>query len=181
MKEITFITGNQNKVSELENYLNISILQRKLDLPEIQSLSLEEVATMKAKTAYDILGTPVLVEDSSLVLKALGKLPGPFIKYFLESIQSEGLVKILNVFDNREAVAEACFALADENGVRVFLGQTEGLISMEPKGEGGFGFDNIFIPKGDTQTWAEMKLAQKQKTSMRARALDKLKGYLQKR
>lgn len=178
MEKITFVTGNADKVRELENYLDIVVNQQKLDLPEMQSLDLEAVAIAKAQKAYELLGIPVLVEDTALTFSALGRLPGPFIKYFFESLQNEGLVKLLNNFEKREAIAIACFALADKNGVQAFVGETLGLISDKPRGEEGFGWDAIFIPDGYTQTWAEMTLEEKKKTSMRRKALDKLREYL---
>jgi non-canonical purine NTP pyrophosphatase (RdgB/HAM1 family) len=174
MEKITFVTGSADKARELENYLGIVVNQQKLDFPEIQSLDLEMVAIAKAEKAYDLLGVPVLVEDTALTFSALGKLPGPFIKYFLESLQNEGLVKLLNNFESREAIATTCFALADKNGVQTFVGETLGSVVDKPRGEEGFGWDAIFIPDGYTQTWAEMTLEEKQKTSMRRKALDKI-------
>ena len=179
MKKITFVTGNLNKVRELENYLGLMVVQKELDLPEVQSLDVEEVAKAKAEKAYDLLGEPVLVEDTSLTFSALGKLPGPFIKYFLDSLKNEGLVKLLNNFESREATATTCFALADENGVQTFVGSAHGLVASEPRGEDKFGWDRIFIPVGYTQTWAEMSIEEKQKTSMRRKALDEFKSYLE--
>jgi non-canonical purine NTP pyrophosphatase (RdgB/HAM1 family) len=178
MQKLTFITGNKHKAEELENYLGIAIDCYKLDLPEIQSLDLEEVAIAKAKEAYEIIGAPVLVEDTALTFSSLGKLPGPFIKHFLESLQNEGLTKILNTYDNRGALALSCFVLRDENGSKVFMGETKGVIADNPRGENGFGWDAVFIPDGETKTWAEMSKEEKQRTSMRAKALEKLSDYL---
>lgn len=178
MEKITFVTGNANKARELENYLGITINQQKLDLPEIQSLDLATVAIAKAQTAYQLLGTPVLVEDTALTFSALGKLPGPFIKYFLESLQNEGMTHLLNTYKNRNASAMTCFAFVDKNGLQTFVGETLGTIADKPRGKEGFGWDAIFIPSGHTETWAEMTLGEKQKTSMRVRSLDKLKIFL---
>lgn len=178
MEKITFVTGNLNKVRELENYLGVTVMQKELALPEMQSLDVEEVAKVKAQKAYELLGVPALVEDTALTFLALGKLPGPFIKYFLESIHNDGLVKLLNNFENREVVATTCFALADESGVQTFVGETLGVVADKPRGEDRFGWDMIFIPMGYTETWAEMSLEEKQKTSMRRKALDKLQKCL---
>ncbi len=178
MKNLIFITGNQHKTEELENYLGITVTAKKLDIKEIQSLDLEEVARVKAEAAYRLLGTPVLVEDTALTFTALGKLPGPLIRHFLETIGNEGLVKILSGYEDRKAVAESCFALADENGVKIFRAETSGTVALSPRGEMGFGWDAIFIPNGTSKTWAEMTMAEKQSDSMRARALDKLKEFL---
>ncbi len=83
-KKLTFITGNKNKAEQLSQYLSFPVSHFKLEIDEIQSLDLEEVATKKAKAAYVILGTPVLVEDTALTFEALGKLPGTLVKWFLE-------------------------------------------------------------------------------------------------
>ena len=67
-------------------------------------------AAHKARAVYDSTGT-VLVEDSSLVFSALGKLPGPLIKWFLDELDNEGLTQLLNGYEDRSATARACFAL----------------------------------------------------------------------
>ncbi len=66
MAHITFITGNQNKADYLSKFLDISLAHCKIDLDEIQSLSLSEIVEHKVKQAYSIIKKPVLVEDTSL-------------------------------------------------------------------------------------------------------------------
>ncbi|MFT5849521.1 MAG: non-canonical purine NTP pyrophosphatase (RdgB/HAM1 family) [Patiriisocius sp.] len=154
MKSLTFITGNESKARQLSVYLDRSVDHLKLDIPEIQSLNLEEVATEKAKTAYAILGTPVMVEDTALTFNSLNHLPGILIKWFLQSIGNEGLVKIITGYSNREALAETCFALCDENGVQLFKEARKGSIAEVPRGKRVFGFDPIFTPEGSDRTWA---------------------------
>lgn len=178
MKNLTFITGNQAKADELSLHLGYNLNHQKLDLPEIQSLSLEEVTTEKANAAYTKLHSPVLVEDTSLEFEALNGLPGPLIKWFLQSIDNEGLLKILTPYENRSAKAEVCFALHNGNEVLLFKGSINGIISNEVKGTNGFGWDPIFIPNGETKTWAEMTSEEKKETSMRKEPLAKLKEYL---
>jgi XTP/dITP diphosphohydrolase len=179
MKSLTFITGNANKADQLGRYLSFSVEHTKLDIPEIQSLDLEEVATEKAKAAYAILGTPVLVEDTALTFKALNGLPGTLIKWFFESIGNEGLAKLLNGYENRNAIAKTCFALCDKDGVKLFLGECKGTVPESPKGDSDFGWNPIFIPEGEELTWAEMTPEQSAVTSMRRLAVEKLQKYLE--
>jgi non-canonical purine NTP pyrophosphatase (RdgB/HAM1 family) len=181
MEPLTFITGNPEKAAQLSQYLDYEIEHKKLDVHEIQSLDLEEVATHKAQEAYKLMGTPVLVEDTSLVFRALGSLPGPLIKWFLTSLGNDGLANLLNGYSDRSATAEVCFALCDERGVKTFKGSIEGTIAKEPHGEEGFGWDPVFIPKGHKQTWGEMDAEQQKETSMRRLALKKLEAYLKER
>ncbi len=178
MKKLTFITGNAGKAKYLSDYFHTPIEHIKLDLQEIQSLNLKEVVEDKAKRAYEIIKSPVLVEDVSLAFGGLKKLPGPLIKWFLETLGNDGICNLLNKFEDRSAFAEVCFAICDENGVKVFNGEMEGSIAIEPKGEKGFGWDPIFIPKGYQKTWAEMTDDEKHATSMRKIALEKMVKYL---
>jgi len=179
-KELVFITGNAGKAKYLKEYLDIPVEFVNVDLPEIQSLSLREVVEDKADRAFKAVGKPVLVEDVSLTFKAMGKLPGPLIKWFLDSLKNDGLCRLLDSYQDRRAVAEVQFAYCDEKGVTVFESSVNGTISKEPKGEEGFGWDSIFIPEGYDQTWGEMNPSEKHATSMRRLALDKVKKFLNK-
>ncbi|MDB5266225.1 MAG: non-canonical purine pyrophosphatase [Parcubacteria group bacterium] len=180
MSNLTFITGNEGKAKYLGDYFHLPVAHTKLDLKEIQSLDLEEVVKDKAKRAYEIVKSPVLVEDVSLVFKGMKSLPGPLIKWFLETLDNEGLCRLVDGLDTRDALAEVQFAICDESGVRIFSGSMEGIIANAPKGEMGFGWDPIFIPKGHEKTWAEMNDDEKHNTSMRKIALEKMFEYLKK-
>ena len=87
MKEVIFITGSQKKADYLANLLGHPIEHKKVDLNEIQSLDLREIVKYKLREAYAEVSRPVLVEDVSLEFTALGKLPGTFIKFFLEQMK----------------------------------------------------------------------------------------------
>lgn len=176
---IVFITGNLNKVEEVKKYLNYPIDHVKLDLVEIQSVDLKEIVEHKAREAYKHIQKPVLVEDVSLTFTALGKLPGPLIKWFLKELGTEKLCHLLDNFENRLAIAEIIYGLYDGKKVKMFAGQTHGTIPLHPQGE-GFGWNPIFIPKGAKQTWAEMPFEERAKTSMRGIALKKLEKFITK-
>lgn len=178
MKKLTFITGNIHKAKYLSDYFHMPVDHLKLDIPEIQSLSLEEIVKDKAQRAYEVAGVPVLVEDVSLVFNALNELPGPLIKWFLQSLGNEGLSNLVSLHKDKTALATVAFALCDEHGVRTFTGSVEGSISEKPRGENGFGWDAVFIPKGYQKTWAEMSDQEKHETSMRKIALEGLSEYL---
>ena len=91
MKNITYITGNQHKADYLANYLGHPIDYQKVDLDEIQSMDLMEIVRHKVRQAYNVIKKPVVVEDTSLEFKALGGLPGPFIKHFLQKMTEEDI------------------------------------------------------------------------------------------
>jgi len=178
MQKLTFITGNASKAKYLSDYFHLPVEHVKLDLHEIQSLDLKEVVEDKARRAYEMVKSPVLVEDVSLVFNDLKKLPGPLIRWFLETLGNDGLCRLLDGSSDRSALAEVEYAICDEKGVHTFRGSVEGIIAGEPKGETNFGWDPIFIPKGHSKTWAEMTGDEKHETSMRKIALEKVSAFL---
>jgi non-canonical purine NTP pyrophosphatase (RdgB/HAM1 family) len=180
LNSIIFITGNAAKAEQLGRHLDYPVFHKKLDLPEIQSLDLKEIAERKAKDAYKIMKSPVLVEDVSLTFNALGKLPGPLIRWFLEELGNDGLCKLLDG-QNKSATAEVCFGLYDGKILKTFSGKISGTIAEKPRGEKGFGWDSIFIPEGSRKTWGEMSAEEQKKTSMRRIALKKLEKFLLER
>lgn len=178
MKELTFITSHAKKAEELSRHLDFPVAHYKLDLPEIQSLDPSEVVIAKAKEAYRILNRPVLVEDYSITFSALGALPGPLIKWFLQEMHVEGICRLLDGYPTRQATAQTCFALCDERGVHVFGGAITGTITDKPRGSHGFGMDAIFVPDGTEQTWGEMSEDDQIVYSLRRIGLKKLEAYL---
>lgn len=176
--ELTFVTGNLAKAKYLADYFHIPVVHRKLDLPEIQSLDLRAIVEDKARRAYEAVLAPVLVEDTSLTFHAFKALPGPLIKWHLETLGNEGLCQLLNGHQDRSAHAEVMFAYCDEEGVRIFHGEAHGTIAPSPRGETDFGWDPIFIPNGYKKTWAEMTGDEKHATSMRKPALEALAAHL---
>src|SRR3989344_6334820 len=112
MKDITFITGNQNKADYLAKYLGLPVKHVKLDLDEIQSLDLKEIVEHKVKQAYEIIKSPVIVEDVSLEFAALGRLPGPFIKFFVEEVPFQIICNMITG-QTRKATAKSVFGYYD--------------------------------------------------------------------
>lgn len=157
-KNVTFITGNQHKADTLARVLDLPLAHRAVDLMEIQSTSLEEIVEHKVRQAYVVAKCPVLVEDVALEFTALGGLPGPFIKFFVEAPNGlENLCRILDSFDDRSAVAACVFGYCDGERVRLFRAELGGVIAKHPAGNGGFGWDKIFCPDGyNGKTRAEL-------------------------
>jgi non-canonical purine NTP pyrophosphatase (RdgB/HAM1 family) len=181
MVRAVFVTSNEHKRREVEGILGFELERAAPSVPEVQALDFAEVAARKARSAYEILGGPpypVLVEDSGLVIGAWNGLPGALTKWFLSSVGNEGLLRMLCGGDRR-ARAVCAVAVADRSGeVRVFRGEVEGSVAPEPRGEGGFGWDPIFVPEGSGLTYAQMGEAKKE-DSHRARAFRQVRGWLE--
>ncbi|XP_029818143.1 inosine triphosphate pyrophosphatase [Manacus vitellinus] len=149
-----------------------------IDLPEYQGEP-DEISVQKCREAARQVQGPVIVEDTCLCFNALGGLPGPYIKWFLEKLKPEGLYKLLAGFEDKSAYALCTFAFSSgnpEEPVRLFKGQTHGLI-VEPRGPRDFGWDPCFQPDGYNQTYAELPKAVKNSISHRYRALSELSAF----
>lgn len=178
MQKITFITGNQSKADYLAKYLGFPIAHQKVDLDELQSLSLHEIVEHKVRQAYAITKTPVIVEDVSLEFTALGGLPGPFIKFFVERLSPQDLCNLVNGKD-RTATARCTFGYYDGTTLKLLDGELRGTIAKKPAGEKGFGWDQIFIPNGYSVTRASLSEADYQTNYLSLRPLVALKEFLE--
>lgn len=172
----TFITGNAFKLGLFRRYCGVDIPHLDIDLTEIQSLDPREIVTYKAQEAYQIVGTPVLVEDVSLRLDGMGMLPGPFIKFFLKELSLEKICRLVDGTE-RKAVAEVLYGLYDGKELHFFHNEVRGAIAEHPRGD-DHGFQPIFIAEGELKTWAELTPDEWERTSLRKPALLQLQKFL---
>ena len=178
--QIKFVTGNFNKVRETGVILGVPLEQVQVDgLIEIQTQNIEELVYHKCQQAYNSLKCPVLVEDSGLLFNAWDGLPGPFIKWFESTVGCSGMLKMLQTFEDRSAIAVSCFAIFDGKDIKIARGEVKGSIASEIRGSNGFGWDVFFIPEGYKKTYAEMQSEEKNSMSHRKNALEKLKVFMQ--
>lgn len=177
MTDVTFITGNQAKADYLANYLDHPVKHLKLDLVEIQSLDPHEVTGHKVRQAYEHVRGPVLVEDVSLEFSAWGRLPGTFIRFFVDEVPLETICRMLDGQD-RSAIARCIFGYYDGNKVEFIEGKLTGKIAAQPAGENGFGWDKIFIPDGHSVTRACLNPADYKTVYATIKPLAELKEFL---
>ncbi len=180
MQDITFITGNLKKAEYLERCLGHPVEHVKLDLDEIQSLDLKEIVEHKVRQAHIYIKRPVIVEDVALEFTTFGRLPGAFIKYFVDEMPFETICGMLHGQD-RGAVARCVFGYFDGDHLELFEGSLAGRIAEQPAGDGGFGWDKIFVPKGYDVTRAELNDEEDRKTYLQIKPFGKLKEFLENR
>ena len=178
MSKITFVTGNQNRADLMAKYLEAEVEHIKLDLPEIQSLDITEVVTHKVKSAFEQVKKPVMIEDTFVAFHALGRLPGPFIKFFMQELTNAGMCQLMQGYADKSATASVNFGYYDGKTVKIFSEELKGTIADKPQGSRGMGWDPIFIPEGYQQTRAEMSEEDYKKTSPRYSAIQKIKEYI---
>jgi len=183
MDSLVFVTSNPGKAQEASRLLGRPITAMQIEIPEIQAVEFGEVVAQKAVDAARWLGKPVLVEDSGLEIAAWSNFPGALTKWVTKSVGEAGLVRMLTPFGNRQAVAVSVLGVAwpgiPPEAVPVVEGRVPGTIAPAPRGTNGFGWDVIFIPDGDTRTFAEMPPADKDARSHRGRAFAALKKALE--
>ncbi|HNP79320.1 MAG TPA: non-canonical purine NTP pyrophosphatase [Candidatus Pacearchaeota archaeon] len=172
---IYFVTTNINKFKEVRSVIE-DVEQLSISLSEIQDIDAKEIVKKKLLEALEHTEKEIIVEDTSLYLDCLEGLPGPFVKWFPRHL----LVEITEKMGNNKARAKTIIGYAEnKENMYFFEGEIHGNIVKE-KGESFFGWDPIFVPKGESLTFAQMGTEKKNKISMRRIALDKLKEFLNK-
>lgn len=176
---LTLVTGNTDKATQFAKILGYPLNTVALELDEIQSLELKEVLEAKAREAFRQLQTPLIVDDTALIIDELGGLPGPLIKWFVTTIGPEGICRMADMTKTRRATALVGIGYCDQHGFKAFIGEGRGRIAEKPAGAGGFGWDSTMIQDGWDVTRAELTEDEYQKASIRKIPLDALKLYLE--
>ncbi|REJ79812.1 MAG: non-canonical purine NTP pyrophosphatase [Acidobacteria bacterium] len=179
------VSGNPGKVAETERILGRALRCRAIDLPEIQSADLRTVLSAKAEEAWRRLSEPLVVEETGLGLAALNGFPGPLVKWMLAAIGSEGIGRLAQRLGEPSAVAECAVCYCDGERRIVGFGATPGQLLGAPRGDGGFGWDPVFVPRWQPLpagqrplTYAELGDAEKDRSGHRGLAWRDLVGRL---
>jgi XTP/dITP diphosphohydrolase len=151
--------------------LKVSVKHFQFKHNEIRSDSLEEIAREAVAAAYKQCKQPVFVEDTGLFIESLNGFPGTFSAWTLGKLGLSGILRLMEHQPNRRAYFETCIAFKrDITDIAIFKGHCQGTLSIEERGSGGFGYDSIFIPDGEHQTFAE-SITLKNKLSHRYKSL----------
>lgn len=180
LRKIYIATTNDKKVESIKKILGVEVEKIALDLPEVQSINVEEVVTYSAKDAYKKTGKPVLVNDTGFYIEAWQGLPGALITWFTKyTVGVPGLLKMLETEENRKATAKTAYAFFDGKEVHTFIGEMSGTLTHEEKGTYGFEWDSIFMPDGYKKTFGEMLPEEKDSVPYYKSALLKMRKYLE--
>ena len=176
--ELFFVSSNTHKFEEAQRILSnlgLEINLFKTTLEEIQSNSIGEIAKRKALDAFSKLEKPVIIEDDGLFIDSLGGFPGPYSSYVYDTIGNKGLIKLLENTKIRDAKFVAIIAYCNGvDHVKLFESIIPGKISTIIE-DGGWGYDPIFIPDGETRTYANV--SDKDKFSHRSASLKKFADW----
>lgn len=156
MQKITYVTGNWSKVMSAKNILEplgFEVDNIKMETTEIQADTVEEIASHSAKEASEKLKCSVLKNDTGLFIEALNGFPGPYTHYVDEHLGEDGILKLLENEENRNACFIEAFAYCEYGKEPVvFKSVTKGTIAKEKSGSYGWSWDFIFIPEGEEKT-----------------------------
>ena len=178
LSELVFVSSNTHKFDEAKRILSkmeIDLILFKTELEEIQSNSLVEIAKHKAIDAYEKVQKPIIIEDDGLFIDSLGGFPGPYSSYVYDTIGNKGIVKLLENNKVRDAKFMAIIVYCNGiDDVQLFESSIPGKISSVIE-EGGWGYDPIFIPDGESKTYANVSV--KDKFSHRSASLKKFSNW----
>ncbi len=184
--EILFATSNKHKFDEAKlvfdkfnstNSNEIALTHYPFEYRELRSDSFEEIAKDAVTAAYQKCKKPVFVEDSGLSINSLNGFPGTFSAWVQKKIGNEGIIRLMNKVDDRSAKFVSTVAYHNGNKISTFTAICEGTISNKLLGEKGFGYDPLFIPKGEQSTFGQ-SIELKNKLSHRYKVLLKFCEYL---
>lgn len=190
MLSLLFASNNRHKIEEVQELFGSSfdIISLKeagfdIDIPEPYD-TLEDNARQKARVVYDLAGRDCFSEDTGLEIEALNGAPGVRSARYAGDEKSfeRNIAKVLDELGgqkDRSARFRAVICLILNGREFMFEGITNGEIISIPKGARGFGYDPIFVPNGETRTFAEMTMQEKSVYSHRARAMKQMVAFLQ--
>ncbi|MBV19490.1 MAG: non-canonical purine NTP pyrophosphatase, RdgB/HAM1 family [Cytophagia bacterium] len=188
MNKICFVTGNKNKLREVQkllfsyHLLSLDDINFTDEILETED-TIEANAFLKANHIHKKFKINCFSDDTGLFIDALDGQPGVKSARFagVDSNSEDNIRLVLKKLDgeeNRIAVFKTVICLIVSGNVHYFDGEVKGQISKEKAGDRGFGYDPIFIPEGFNKTFSEFTLEEKNKLSHRAIAVDKLVNFL---
>lgn len=178
MKKVFFVTTNFGKVKEARALLapyGIRVEPKKAELDEPRTRDMKRIALEKARQALALCRAPVVVEDTGIFFEACDEFPGAFSKLFVTSVGIAGVLRLLNGAGvSRKAFFQTVVGYASPKQKPVaFIGRCYGKITKKPRGtphHERLPYDSVFVPKGESRTFAEMTHGEKARFSHRAKA-----------
>ena len=189
--KLVFATNNSNKIAEVSNLISnqIAIISLKdigcnEDIVESEDTIIDN-AVLKANYIKNTYGYDCFADDTGLEVDFLNGRPGVHSKRFAgenstDELNMGKLLECMKESNNRNARFRTVIALNINNQVITFTGVCEGEILKQRRGNNGFGYDPIFLPKGYNNSFGEMSIIEKNEIAHRSKAVKKLINYLNK-
>lgn len=178
---VRFISSNPYKREEFVDLLRVRgymIQTSDLKVYEIQTDNIDMLVEDKAIKAFQKLGRPLVIEHTGLSIVKIRGLPGGLTQMFWDTLEAERFAELFGSSPGNEAVARTTVAYCDGMQLHKFTGEISGRIVEKPRGDRHFQWDTVFVPDGETLTFAEMGL-RKNDISMRKKAIHSLVDWLE--
>lgn len=189
MRKIVFATNNAHKMEEVAamlggEYRLVTLRECGIteEIPENEP-TIEGNALQKARYVHERTGADCFADDTGLEVDALGGAPGVHsARYATDGHDFEANMRLLlrnmEGKSDRRARFRTVIALILDGEEYVFEGVVEGRITEQPAGDHGFGYDPVFVPEGETETFAEMTPERKNAISHRGRAVRRFADFM---
>lgn len=180
--KIRFVSSNKYKIEEVSAILapvGVSVVPAALKIEELQTEDVERLVRDKLIKAFQQIGRPVFVEHTGLYIHALNNLPAGLTQIFWDSLEADRFSALVSSLPDQRLTAKTLLGYCDGQRIHLFAGSIEGHVPKLPAGDRSFQWDCVFIPEGETKTFAELG-ARKNEISMRRKALDEFACFLGK-
>lgn len=183
MLEIRFLSDNKSKIDEASLILQsagVSVIPVKAKVEELQTEDTSRLVKDKALKAFEKIGRPLFVEHTGLYIDYMRGLPGGLTQIFWDTLKAEKFTELFGKVGENTLVAKTVIGFVDGKQFHLFEGSVKGYVPPNPVGSRDFQWDCVFIPEGESQTFAELG-ARKNEISMRKKALDEFSSFLKTR
>ena len=178
--KIRFLTKNDHKAAEVNAILRetgFEVIAAKHVINEIQTEDVNLLVRDKVLKAFEIVGRPVFVEHTGLYIESLNGFPGGLTQIFWDKLRADKFSELFGSSKDNKLTAKTVIGYCDSMKIHMFEGEIRGTVVEQPRGNRDFQWDCVFIPEGETETFAEMG-SRKNEISMRKIAFDKFKLFL---
>ena len=179
--QVRFVTSNPFKAAEAQEILGpigVRVVPIEMKIEELQTTDTHRLVRDKAVRAFANIARPLFVEHTGLYLKYMNDLPGGLTQIVWDALQADRFSELFGKSPDPRVTAKTTIGYIDGKKVHIFLGEISGRVAAKPIGNRDFQWDCVFVPDGETETFAQMG-SRKNKISMRRRALDQYAAFLQ--
>lgn len=180
--KIRFLCEDQEELREVREILaanGVEILPCVLDIAELQTQDMRRLVSDKLLAAFKLIGKPVFVEHTGLLVRSLNGFPGGLTRIFLDQLLVERFVELIGKLDDPAAEAKTLIGYCDGRRKHFFEGSVAGRIAREAGGDSDLQWERVFIPQGQERPCAELE--DEQRLVMRRQALEAFAAFLRER
>jgi inosine/xanthosine triphosphate pyrophosphatase family protein len=158
MKQLAYVTGNAFKFRQADvtcKPFGVQLEQIKLDIPEIQAATGEQVARDKAAKAFAALQKPLVVSDDSWMIPGLNNFPGPYMKHMNDWFTVEDWLRLTSTLEDRSIILRQIVIHQDEHGQQLFSVDIPGILLREARGASPYPHASLVSLDGGKRSNAE--------------------------